>query len=44
MVNPKVAEVDRWEGAHFTEEIARNKAKAAKKDYEDAVRLKQFQF
>lgn len=33
-VNHSVAEVDRWENAHFHEEDLRNKAKAAKKDYE----------
>jgi hypothetical protein len=43
-VEPSVAEVDRWEGAHFTEETARNKVMKAKKDYEDAVRARQFSF
>lgn len=32
-VNHSVAEVDKWEGAHFREEELRNKAKAAKKEY-----------
>jgi hypothetical protein len=31
-VNHSVAEVDRWESAHFREEELRNKAKAAKKE------------
>ncbi len=39
-----VAEIDRWEEAHFREEELRDKAKAAKKDYEDALRLKFFGF
>jgi hypothetical protein len=43
-VNHDVAEVDKWEGAHFREEEARNKAKAAKRDYEAALRLKFFGF
>jgi hypothetical protein len=43
-VNHSVAEVDRWEGAHFREEELRNKAKAAKKEYEAALRMKFFGF
>ena len=39
-----VAEVDKWEGAHFKEEEARNRALAAKKQYEDALREKFFGF
>jgi len=39
-VNHSVAEVDRWEHAHFREEDLRNKAKAAKKEYEGALRFK----
>jgi len=39
-----VAEVDKWEGAHFKEEEARNRALAAKKHYEDALREKFFSF
>jgi hypothetical protein len=39
-----VAEVDRWEEADFREEELRKKAKAAKKEYEDALRLKFFGF
>jgi hypothetical protein len=41
-VNHTVAEVDQWEGAHFREDDIRNKVKAAKKQYEDALRLKFF--
>jgi hypothetical protein len=44
LVNPTVAQVDIWEGAHFKEEEGRNRAKQAKKDYEDALRLKLFAF
>jgi uncharacterized protein YdgA (DUF945 family) len=36
-VNRCVAEVDKWEGAHFTEDKIRNEVKAAKKKYEDAL-------
>ena len=43
-VNHDVAEVDQWEMAHFREEEARNKAMAAKRDYEAALRLKFFGF
>jgi hypothetical protein len=43
-VNHSVAEVDRWEGAHYREEELRSKAKAAKKEYEAALRLKFFGF
>jgi hypothetical protein len=43
-VNHTVAEVDQWEAAHFSEEQSRNKAKAAKKQYEDALRVKFFNF
>ncbi len=39
-----VAEVDKWEGAHFKEEEIRSKAKAAKKKYEDALRERFFGF
>jgi hypothetical protein len=43
-VNHSVAEVDRWEGAHFREDELRNGVKAAKKQYEDALREKFFNF
>ncbi len=43
-VNHSLAEVDRWEGAHFREEELRNKAKGAKNKYEAALRLKFFNF
>lgn len=43
-VNHSVAEVDQWEQAHFSEDDLRGKVKAAKKDYEDALRLKFFNF
>jgi hypothetical protein len=43
-VNHTVAEVDQWEGAHFKEDDMRNKVKAAKKRYEDALREKFFGF
>ena len=39
-----VAEVDQWEQAGFDEEDIRNKVKAAKKLYEDALREKFFGF
>jgi hypothetical protein len=43
-VNHSVAEVDRWEAAHFKEDEVRNKVIAAKKRYEDALREKFFGF
>ena len=42
--NHSVAQIDRWEQAHFVEEAARTKAKAAKRDYESALRSKYFDF
>ena len=42
--NHSVAQVDRWEQAHFGEEEARQKAKAAKASYEAALREKFFGF
>jgi hypothetical protein len=44
LTDHSVAEVDRWEGAHFDEEEARAKVKAAKANYEDALRKKFFHF
>ena len=44
LVDPTVAQVDEWEGAHFKEDEARNKAKRAKKSYEDAIRQRLFKF
>ncbi len=38
------AEIDDWEAAGFREEKARQKAKDAKKAYEDALREKFFSF
>ncbi len=43
-VNHTIAEVDRWEQAHFLEEDARDKTKAAKTAYEDALREKFYGF
>jgi energy-converting hydrogenase A subunit M len=43
-VNHTVAEIDKWEAAHFAEDKIRNKVKAAKKEYEDALREKFFGF
>ena len=42
--NHSVAEVDKWEGAGFREEKLREKAKAAKAEYEAALRQKFFKF
>jgi hypothetical protein len=39
-----VAEVDKWEDADFAEEEARDKVKTAKREYEDALREKFFNF
>jgi hypothetical protein len=43
-VNHTVAEVDKWEAAHFSEDAIRTKVKGAKKQYEDALREKFFGF
>jgi len=43
-VNHSVAEVDKWEQAHFREDEIRGRVKAAKKRYEDALREKFFGF
>jgi hypothetical protein len=43
-VNHSETEIDAWEAADFTEEDARDKAKEAKKEYEDALRKKFFDF
>ncbi|MBB5315393.1 hypothetical protein [Tunturibacter empetritectus] len=43
-VNHSEAEIDAWEAADFREEDAREKAKEAKKNYEDALREKFFKF
>ena len=43
-VHHSVAEVDKWEQAHFDEEAARDTVKAAKAQYEDALRAKFFGF
>ena len=43
-VNHSVAEVDKWEGAHFEEDEARNKVLEAKAAYEGALRRKFFNF
>ncbi len=39
-----VAELDKWEGAHFVEDDLRGKVKVAKQNYEDALRKKFFNF
>ncbi len=43
-VNHNVAEVDQWEAAYFQEYSLRNKVRAAKTAYEDALRKKFFHF
>jgi uncharacterized protein YecA (UPF0149 family) len=43
-VDHSIADVDRWEQAHFKEDELRNKVKAAKKRYEDALRKKFYAF
>jgi hypothetical protein len=44
MAHSSVADVDKWEAAHFHEDDLRNKAKAAKGAYEDALRKKLYNF
>jgi hypothetical protein len=43
-VNHSVAEVDQWEKASFEEDALRNKVRAAKREYEDALRAEFFGF
>jgi hypothetical protein len=43
-VNHSVAQIDRWEQAHFQEDTFRQRVLAAKKAYEDALRAKFFGF
>jgi hypothetical protein len=43
-VNHSVAEVDKWEQAHFEEDDLRSRVKEAKAAYEDALREKFFGF
>ena len=42
--NHSVVELDQWENAHFREDKLRNAVKAAKKQYENALRRKFFDF
>jgi hypothetical protein len=42
--NHSVAEVDKWEQAHFEEDEMRTTVKEAKAKYEDALRTKFFGF
>ena len=42
--NHSMAEIDRWEQAHLDEEDMRSAVKAAKENYEDALRAKFFGF
>ena len=43
-VDHSVAAIDQWENAGFREEDARQKAKTAKKAYENALREEDFNF
>ncbi len=43
-VNHSVADIDKWEAAHFKEDDVRGKVLEAKKKYEDALRQEQFGF
>lgn len=43
-VNHTIAEVDKWEQAHFKEDEIRSQVKAAKRRYEDALREEFFGF
>jgi hypothetical protein len=43
-VNHTVAEIDKWEDAHFDEDETRNRVLALKAEYEDALRRKFFDF
>ena len=43
-VNHTVAEVDKWESAHFKEDEIRNRVKSAKEKYENALRQQLYGF
>ncbi len=43
-VNHSVADIDKWEAAHFREDDVRAKVLDLKKNYEDALRAKFFGF
>jgi len=43
-VNHDITKVDLWEAAHFAEDEIRGKVLAAKKEYEDALREKFYDF
>lgn len=43
-VDHTVAQIDEWEKAAMEEDELRNKARAAKKEYEDALREKFYHF
>ncbi|WP_245462829.1 hypothetical protein [Mesorhizobium sp. M7D.F.Ca.US.005.01.1.1] len=43
-VNHSIAEIDKWEAAHFKEDEVRGKVLELKKEYEDALRKEQFGF
>jgi hypothetical protein len=42
--NHKVTEINQWEAAHFAEDAIRSRVKAAKREYEDGLRKKFFDF
>ena len=43
-VSHSIAEIDKWEQAHFEEDAVRTRVKAAKAAYEDALRAKFYGF
>jgi len=43
-VDHEVADIDSWEAAHFAEDAIRDKVLGAKRDYEDALRARFFDF
>ncbi|AZO37869.1 hypothetical protein EOA27_13480 [Mesorhizobium sp. M2A.F.Ca.ET.037.01.1.1] len=43
-VNHSIAEIDKWEAAHFKEDEVRDRVLELKKKYEDALRKDQFGF
>jgi hypothetical protein len=42
--NHTVTEIDQWEAAHFAEDAIRGRVKVAKREYEDGLRKKFFDF
>jgi hypothetical protein len=42
--NHTITEIDQWEAAHFADDAICSRVKAAKREYEDGLRKKFFDF